>query len=193
MGKANRILGMVRASYTFLDGPTLRRLYTSLVRPHLEYANSVWNPPYIKDAQSIENVQRRATRLVPELQKECLYGNHKRKPDYIERLQILKLPSLYYRRARGDMIEVWKYLNGIYQVDQQMLVRDIGSSTRGHTLKLKKSHNRLLVRSHSFSQRVISTWNNLPKEVAEAKTMDTFKRLLDKAWEEYMFIQTPLF
>ena len=130
---------------------------------------------------------------MPELQKERQYGNNRRKPDYIERLQILKLPSLYYRRARGDMIEVWKYLNGIYEVDQQMLVRDIGSSTRGHNFKLKKSHNRLLVRSHFFSQRVISAWNNLPKEVAEAKTMDAFKRLLDKAWEEYMFTQNPLF
>ena len=192
-GKANRILGMIRSSFTYLDTPTLRKLYTSLVRPHLEYANSVWNPLYLKDAHAIENVQRRATRLVPELQKERIYGRDKRKPDYVERLRILKLPSLFYRRARGDMIEVWKYLNDVYQVDQTMLKRDECSSTRGHCHKLKKQHNRLKLRSHFFSQRVVTAWNNLPKEVAEASTLLTFKCKLDKAWEEFMYIQHPMF
>lgn len=192
-GKANRILGMIRASFTYLDIPTMRRLITSLVRPHLEYGNSVWNPLFLKDAQLVENVQRRATRLIPELNKEQLCGRHKRKLEYSERLKILKLPSLYYRRARGDMIEVWKYLNGIYQVDQTMLERDIGSNTRGHNLKLKKKHCRLKLRGHFFSQRVVTAWNNLPKEVAEASTIYTFKCRLDKAWEKHMYVQQPLF
>ena len=33
---------------------------------------------------------------------------------YPERLKRLKLPTLAYRRARGDMIEVYKIVNGIY-------------------------------------------------------------------------------
>ena len=33
VNKANRMLGMIRRAYTFLDGPTLTKLYTSLIRP----------------------------------------------------------------------------------------------------------------------------------------------------------------
>jgi len=39
-------------------------LYKSLVRPHLEYANSVWSPYKKGDVEAIEKVQRRATKLL---------------------------------------------------------------------------------------------------------------------------------
>ena len=76
----------------------------------------------------IENIHRRTTKLVPEL-KNLEYG---------DRLRALKLPSLYYRRARGDMIETYKYLHGIYKVDRMALELDNNTVTRGHSLKLKK-------------------------------------------------------
>ena len=44
VNKANRMLGMIRRAYTFLDGPTLTKLYTSLIRPLLEYSNGAWTP-----------------------------------------------------------------------------------------------------------------------------------------------------
>ena len=50
----------------------------------------------------IENVQRRATKQLPGLKNLT----------YSERLQKLKLPSLNFRRVRGDMIELYKILNG---------------------------------------------------------------------------------
>ena len=71
-----------------------RTLHVSLVRPHLEYASQIWNP---RDTRALEKVQRRATRLVPEL-KYLSYG---------DRLSALNLPSLLYRR-RIDMITVFK-------------------------------------------------------------------------------------
>ena len=56
---------------------------------------------------------------------------------YEERLKALKLPTLIYRRARGEMIQVYKYLQGINKCPEDMfhLVED--SKTRGHSLKLK--------------------------------------------------------
>ena len=97
---------MVRRSYTFLDKDTLLKLFKSLVRPHLEYAHSVWPVTYKKDMTLIENVQRRATRMVPEL----------KGLEYEERLCALKLPSMAYRRIRGDVIEAYKYTHNMYNV-----------------------------------------------------------------------------
>ena len=63
MNKANSILCVIRRSFEYLDARTFRLLYTSLVRPHLEYANVVWNPYKMKHVDMIDNVQR----LVPGL------------------------------------------------------------------------------------------------------------------------------
>ena len=42
VNKANSLVGLIRRSFEFLDGDMFRRLFTSIVRPHLEYANAVW-------------------------------------------------------------------------------------------------------------------------------------------------------
>ena len=126
--KANKMLGLIRRSFKYLYGPTMKKLYTSLVRPILECGNVAWAPTLKRDQQMIENIQRRTTKLVPEL-KNLEYG---------DRLRALKLPNLYYRRARGDMIETYKYLHDIYKVDRMPLELDNNTVTRGHSLKLKK-------------------------------------------------------
>merc|ERR1739841_98459 len=90
------MMGRIRSSFTFLDAQTFKRLYTSLVRPHIEYAQAVWLPYLEKHIKMLENVQIRATKLVDNI------GDL----DYTERLKKLELPSLRYRRRRGDMIEM---------------------------------------------------------------------------------------
>ena len=42
--KAHQILGLIHRSFTYIDVPLLKQLYTALVRPHLEYGNPVWHP-----------------------------------------------------------------------------------------------------------------------------------------------------
>ena len=81
---------------------------------------------------AIENVQRRATKEFPGM----------RNLTYIERLKLLKLPSLSYRRLRGDMIEVLfliiHNLNDIESSPKLLKWEDASFRTgnRGHTLKL---------------------------------------------------------
>ena len=67
VNKANSIMGVIRRTFEFLDIKTFRLLYTSLVRPHIEYANQVWNPYLKKHIDMLENVQRRATKSIPGL------------------------------------------------------------------------------------------------------------------------------
>ena len=61
VNQANRMLGLIRRSYTYLDSQSLLKLYTSLVRPTLEYANTARTPIPRRDQILLENVQRRAT------------------------------------------------------------------------------------------------------------------------------------
>ena len=64
VNKANRNLGMIFRTFTYMDKEIFLNLYKSVVRPHLEYAVTVCTPLYKKDMVAIENVQRRATKLV---------------------------------------------------------------------------------------------------------------------------------
>ena len=164
-----------------MDKDKLLTLYKSLVRPHLEYGSSVWSVIYKKEAIQIENVQRRATKLIPEL-RDLSYSN---------RLRTLGLPSLQYRRLRADIIETYKILNGIDIVDSDNLFPINTSRTRGHNKKIYKKHCRLNIRKYSFSQRVVDCWNTLPKEVVEARTVNTFKSRLNTHWKSYVLKFEP--
>ena len=129
VNKANKILGIIRTLIT-LDEITFKALYTAMVRLHLEYANQVWNPYKKKDIEIIENVQRRATKLIPTL----------KNLSYEERLIKLNLPTLADRRVRGDMVEVFKIVNGGYdeEVCGELLERFEEMRTRGNSIKLYK-------------------------------------------------------
>ena len=122
--KANTTLGIIGRYYTYLDR-NLALLYKALVRPLVEYGNLVWSPYLKGDFEKLEAVQHRVTRIIPAL-KELPYQ---------ERLKILKLPSLRYRRAGGDMIETYKYLHGINKVPTHFLPLYEDRRTGGHSLK----------------------------------------------------------
>ena len=170
--KCNKLLGMIRRCFTYLDLDNMPTLYKVIVRPHLEYCNVVWHPRYKRETELLEKVQRRATKLVPSI----------RKLPYHERLRYLKLPSLYYRRARGDMIECFKYVTGIYRTSYPILQLDNASSTRGNSLKLKKLPAMKATRSNFFSRRITNAWNRLPNDVVTSPNLNVFKNRLDKYW-----------
>ena len=121
------------STFTCLHEITVPRLFTTLVRPHLEYGNIIWSPRFKMDSTGIEKVQRRATKLIPSLRNLC----------HEDRLRKLKLPSLWHRRRRGDMIQVYKITRGIDRIDPQLFFcRPEKSSTRSHSQKLTKQHSR---------------------------------------------------
>ena len=47
VSKANRLLGLIKKSFEHITIHTLPLLYKSLVRPTLEYGNSIWGPHYL--------------------------------------------------------------------------------------------------------------------------------------------------
>ena len=161
----------------FPETVILPLLYKVLVRPHLEYCNVVWHPRFKRETEMLECVQRRATKMVQSLKHHS----------YEDRLQCLKLPSLYYRRARGDMIECYKYLTEIYKTEDELLELDKSSNTRGHCLKLKKLAASRASRANFFSRRITNAWNRLPSGVVTAPSLNSFKNRLDKHWQDYWY------
>ena len=134
VARANRILGLIKRAFSILDATTLPLLFRAMVRPHLQYANSVWGPTLRMEQDAIERVLRRATKLVRSL----------RNLKYEDRLQILKIPSMYYRRLRGDMIMVFQILTGRLRVrEKDLFERDYPERIRGHELKLKRAQGEL--------------------------------------------------
>ena len=153
-------------------------LYKSLVRPLLEYGNPVWGPFYIQDQKIVESIQRRATRLVPGI----------RHLTYADRLSILNIPSLLYRRKRGDMITLYQIFHGLVDLElSDFFSLSSYSSTRGHSRKLYKSRSSCRARSKFFSTRVINDWNSLPERIINAPSISTFKNLLDFYWINYLY------
>ena len=171
--KANRILGTIKNSCSSRDKTMITLLYKSMVCPHLEYGNAIWGPFYKKDIVGVERVQRRATKLV-----NGLYNK-----SYQERLQILKLPSLVYRRRRGDMILVYKIVNSVYRMEINKFYSRSHNRTRGHQFKFEKKKATIHQRINAFSVRTVNDWNSLPEDVVEAPSVNSFKSRLDKHWE----------
>ncbi len=180
ISKANRLLGLIRRSFSFLDKDIFPQLYKGLVRPLLEYGHSVWTPHFQWDIEELEAVQRRATKLIPG------FSNL----PYPERLKSLRLPTLTYRRARGDMIEVFKYVTKRNKTSTNILPfkSTTGTPTRGHPYTLSKTHCKLDTRKFFFTQRVVNLWNALPSNVVLSPTLNTFKNRLDKSWVGVPFL-----
>ena len=154
-------------------------LYTTHIRPLLEYAPSVWNTGYVGDSQILESVQRRWTKRVRGLEDT----------PYEERLRILDLFSVKGRLIRYDMIRVWKILNGMTGIPFESvfsLSPSIGT-TRGHNLKLVVPISRRDCRRRFFSVRVVNIWNSLPQSVVSSESLAQLKAGLREALSEYLF------
>ena len=164
--KGNQVLGMIRRNKTN-EKSLIIPLYKAIVRPHLEYCIHAWNPHLRKDVDMLEIIQRRATKLIPEL----------RDLTYEERLKECGLTTLETRRLRGDQIEVFKILNGYENIDSNIFFEIKESKiTRGHNYTLVKKQSRLDVRKFSFSQRTINVWNNLSTDCVHASSVNMFKK-----------------
>ena len=123
--------------------------------------------------KSLEAVQRRATKMVPELANL----------PYPERLRQLNLPTLVYRRHRGDMLQTYKILRHKYDLDEGMFfTTPTDNRTRGHSYKVFKERTETSTRRNYFSCRVIDQWNDLPDAVVTSHDIDTFKARLDDHW-----------
>ena len=186
--KANSVLGQLMRAVSYRDRHTYIKLYKEFVRPHLEYAVPSWCPWLQKDIDLLEDVQKRAVRGV-----SGLAGS------YSEKLRLLNLPALTARRERGDMIQTYKIINRIDNVDPAMYF-EFAANQHNHathqgafieapqpnkanvaipTLNLVVQNGDLALRRNFFTHRVVNKWNNLDHSTKQASTLNEFKNNYD--------------
>ena len=168
--KANRMLGLIKRIIRFKDRRILLQLYKSLVRPHLEYATSVWSPYYKKDKERLEAIQHRFTRMLPGI----------KDMKYEDRLKELHLWSLEERRNRADLLEIFKMIKGFTAVPWTMFFQRQISCTRGHSWKLSKKTSSCNIRHSFFSQRAVNRWNALSQKAIDSTSVNSFKSELEQ-------------
>ena len=134
-------------------------LFKTLTRPHLEYAQAVWSPYKRKFINQIESIQRHFTKYIIGM----------KDMSYEDRMRSLNLPSLEYRRLRGDLIETYKMCHNLYDpITTETLIKFNKSNTRSHEYKLLKPRVNSTQFLSFFTNRIINYWNNLPRETVNA-------------------------
>ena len=181
INKAKNMCYLLMRTITYKSPSIMIPLYKSLIRPIIEYGNAAWAPYKFKDIDDLESIQRYYTKRIIGCSKLT----------YEERLQKLKLPSLAYRRMRGDLIEAYKITHNFYDplTTKQFFnfYSDSNSSTRTNGFKIIKVHTNTTKFQHFFTNRVTNKWNSLPAHIVSADTINAFKNALDSHFVNIMY------
>ena len=161
ISKAKQCTGWVKRNVISRNADVMVNIYKSLIRPHLEYCVQLWSPKAEHGnwatIMKLESVQREFTRLIDGIGLLT----------YRERLEKLKLTTLIERRARGDLIEVFKIFRGLCMYGKTLLK----FSRSGMNIVLKSNRPHV----NKFELRVVNYWNKLPEELRLANSVVDFK------------------
>jgi ribonuclease P/MRP protein subunit RPP40 len=170
---ANRALGRLKKSFRSRSLLLWRTLYLAYIRPHLEFAFQAWSPHFKGDIETLEKIQRRATKTITAL----------KRLKWEERLARLGLTLLEDRRVRGDLIEQYKIMHNFENV-RFFVPQQPPDWATNSTYGLRRGHDLLLKaqqvtageeRSHFFTNRVAAPWNALSYEAVHARSVNAFK------------------
>ena len=114
--KARKLVGLLfRQFYRCADTDIIRKLYITIVRPHLEYASQVWDPYLLKDQQTLESVQKFACQV-------CL---KRWDLNYSTMLADLNIPTLAARRKQLKLCTLYNYVHGLSVAPIETLSRRV--------------------------------------------------------------------
>jgi hypothetical protein len=171
--RANKDMWSIKRTVSSRDKDVIIKLYSALVRPHLEYCSQALTIKTKAETEMLEKIQSKATKMISSL---------RNLPSELHQ------HSLKYRCTRGDLIQVYQYIQGLSKCHTNALLpKATEHRTRGHPAKLWKDSCRTETRRQSFTQRVVTPWNALKACTVGAKNLEAFKCMLDKEINDQIF------
>ena len=166
--KTRKLIGLFyRTFYKHSSTGTMLKLYSSFLRPHLEYASSVWDPHLRKDIDLLEDTQKFALKV-------C---NKSWNLSYEELLAKSNLPSLQGRRRQFKLCQAYNFINDLaFFPDAPLQTRYLRYNSRTvHSQALIPIQTHSSQFQHSFFPSVIDQWNLLPENVTSSLSLLSFK------------------
>ena len=171
--KATRMLNFVRRNIYHCSSEAKSLAYLSLVRPHLEYASSAWDPHLEKDIHRLEMVQRRAARFVRR--------DYRRTTSVTHLLAELQWPLLSERRTNSRLTLFYKAENNLCSISLDHLQRPTRHtrSADGTTFRTLSAHTNTY--KYSFFPRTVIDWNSLSSDIRSKPSIQSFQSALSRA------------
>ena len=158
--KANRMSGLIWRNFRSIkDECTLRTLYCTLVRPHLEYCTVTFNSISSYQASRIERVQRRFLCFMYKNLNSSVCNL-----EYLELCNLYKLSPLSVRRSVNDCLFLYKHFHNLFNVTDANPF-----SLHVHTRRTRLANEHILhvprsrveVTKRGLVSRISSTYNGL--------------------------------
>ena len=165
--KANNTLNFIHRNFKTCKPKVKEKLYTTYVRPSLEFSSSVWDPHTKKNIDKLERVQRRAARFVR--------SNYSRNQSVTSLMRDMNWTPLRERRARAKVTTVYKATH--HMVDIPFDLPLTHSNTRS-SQNFYLPYARTDVYKHSYYQNAIRQWNSLPTHIRESPSLSDFERAI---------------
>ena len=175
---------MALAFRTPLSAFALTRFYLMLIRPHLEYCSSVWTNCGKVAAYKLERVQLRAARYI--------LRHRRHESTYSDRLRLLNLPTLAWRRRIHQLSMFWRLVNGhgppelADRLPKMCKDRCSYDLSRPLNFQLSLSHSGALSRSFIVSACIV--WNGLPLAVQKCSSLPLFVKMVSQFFDVDRFV-----
>jgi len=163
-----------------------RQAYT-YIRPLLKYVSNVWSPHLLMHINSTERRQRHFTKRITELHDFS----------YRERLSILNLDTLEYRRLSCDLTLYYEIFNNLilWSPSEYFNVSIPPYSLHSvyHDFNIRKPMCRSNSFENDFFNRCVSARNSLSSSLVKSKSVASFKynlRSIDlSSFLNYVFLE----
>ena len=170
--RAKGVLGFLGRNLKIASNKTKKLAYFSLVRPHVEYCASVWDPYSKKLINKTEMVQRRSARFV--------LNRWGYKDSVTDMLNILKWPTLAERRKQHRLSMFYKIHHNLVPINFDNLQLETPIGSQSNSIKYKISPSNTNAHRFSFLPKTILDWNSLPYDVVQMSSVSSFKSALLK-------------
>lgn len=158
-----------------LDRKTLEIIYTSFIRPVLEYADVVWGNCNQQEKNQLDKIQNEAGRIVTGTTKLISIAELNRETGW---------ETLAERRRKHRLIMFYKMLHGLTPAYLQSLVPRMAGENSDYNLRnyhiIRAPMARSNIYYNSFLPSVIRDWNALPVEARDLDSVAAFKLYLNR-------------